>query len=252
MLQRMAILSAMMTMACNAATGGGAAVAEDTAGDSQLSDGAATDAISPGDAVADAADVGANTCPAQATYSGACSGSLTCNYGQECCCGKCYPSTVCSCNGGQWGCYATDACLIPPQQCGDASADAQPDSQPDAMSVPWTLFSVTTGGFCPTDCTQTWNVSPDGILAMKKSGVSSSGKLSAADASTLHAILDAPGFLAKMKGGFTCDPPPTDIGYSFSYALSGVKYDQDVTGCQISGGADNALVHSVTKIVMAY
>ena len=87
---------------------------------------------------------------------------------------------------------------------------------------------------------------------MKKSGVTSNGQLNAADLSTLHATLDTPGFLAKMKDGFTCDPPPTDIGYAFSYALSGVKYDQDVTGCQISGGLDNALVHGLTKLLMAY
>ncbi len=172
------VLVGATTLACNAATGGGTAVAEDTTSDAQLAD-SGTDAVT-----------------------------------------------------------ATDA---------DTN-----DAAPDAFSVPWTEFRLTTGGFCPTDCSQAWVVSPDGAVAMKKSGVTSNGQLNAADLSTLHATLDTPGFLAKMKDGFTCDPPPTDIGYAFSYALSGVKYDQDVTGCQISGGLDNALVHGLTKLLMAY
>lgn len=38
---------------------------------------------------------------------------LSCEWGTECCCGECFPSTVCECTGGSWACYATDACMIP-------------------------------------------------------------------------------------------------------------------------------------------
>lgn len=42
-----------------------------------------------------------------------CASGLECDYGQECCCGECHPSIVCNCLNGQWGCYYTDACMIP-------------------------------------------------------------------------------------------------------------------------------------------
>ena len=176
----LAVVLATTAMACEAASSGGVAIAEDTTSDAQIAD------------------------------------------------------------------SATDATVD------SAATDVTADVQPDATSVGWTLFSLTTGGFCPSDCTKTWTVSPDGALAMKKSGVASSGKLSAADLSALHARIDPASFLAKMKDGFTCDPPPTDISYAFSYALFGVAYDKDVTGCQISGGQDAALVKSVSTLLMAY
>jgi len=40
-----------------------------------------------------------------------CIGNLTCNYGEECCCGKCHPSLVATCSQGQWRSYSTDACF---------------------------------------------------------------------------------------------------------------------------------------------
>jgi hypothetical protein len=181
----LAVMVATTTMACEAASSGGVAIAEDTTSDTQLADSAA-------DTIGDSA--------------------------------------------------ATDV----------SATEVTADAEPDATTVGWTVFSLSTGGFCPTDCTKTWTVSPDGTLAMKKSGVTSSGKLSSTDLSALQAILDAASFLAKMKDGFTCEPPPTDISYAFSYALFGVAYDKDVTGCQISGGADSGLVKAVTKILMAY
>ncbi len=54
-------------------------------------------------------------CPADfpPTQPNTCDGDLHCEYGEECCCGKCSPSLVCDCNGGTWGCYYTDACLGP-------------------------------------------------------------------------------------------------------------------------------------------
>lgn len=51
---------------------------------------------------------------------GACSDDgLRCEIGQECCCGQCYPSMVCQCGEGSWGCYATDACLGASLSCPD-------------------------------------------------------------------------------------------------------------------------------------
>jgi len=39
---------------------------------------------------------------------------LMCVYGQECCCGECFDSFKCSCEGGQWVCLNTYACLLLP------------------------------------------------------------------------------------------------------------------------------------------
>ena len=36
-----------------------------------------------------------------------------CEYGEECCCDQCYDSYVCQCEGGEFECYYSDACLIP-------------------------------------------------------------------------------------------------------------------------------------------
>lgn len=36
-----------------------------------------------------------------------------CAYGEECCCDECYDSYVCECDGGEFACYFSDACLIP-------------------------------------------------------------------------------------------------------------------------------------------
>jgi hypothetical protein len=54
-------------------------------------------------------------CPADSPplQPGACEGELHCEYGEECCCGKCESSLVCDCMSGTWGCYYTDACLGP-------------------------------------------------------------------------------------------------------------------------------------------
>jgi len=42
-----------------------------------------------------------------------CVGNAKCEYGKECCCGKCYPSEVYMCTGDQWISYFTDACMMP-------------------------------------------------------------------------------------------------------------------------------------------
>jgi hypothetical protein len=42
------------------------------------------------------------------------SSTLHCEYGQECCCGACAPSLVCSAEAGEmFRCYNTDFCLRP-------------------------------------------------------------------------------------------------------------------------------------------
>ena len=46
-----------------------------------------------------------------------CVGEMTCNYGEECCCGECHPSLIATCvmdgNGGKkWLMTYTDACMI--------------------------------------------------------------------------------------------------------------------------------------------
>jgi hypothetical protein len=57
--------------------------------------------------------------------------SQKCQYGQECCCGKCYTSYICECQSSKtWGCYYTDACL-PPVYCPDAEDAAIPDAKED-------------------------------------------------------------------------------------------------------------------------
>ncbi len=74
-------------------------------------------------AIADTPDTTpVDVCPTTAGIGASCSSTgLVCNYGQECCCGKCFASTVCTCDGKGWNCYATDACMIPPGSCDDTT-----------------------------------------------------------------------------------------------------------------------------------
>lgn len=58
-------------------------------------------------------DTPAAACPAEPPIGKKCTGSGTCEFGQECCCGDCHPSLVCTCTGEFWGCWYTDACLGP-------------------------------------------------------------------------------------------------------------------------------------------
>ena len=63
-------------------------------------------------------DAGPAACPASLPSGGCADEGLTCEYGEECCCGQCFPSLVATCSGGQWGAHNTDACLRP--ACPDA------------------------------------------------------------------------------------------------------------------------------------
>ncbi|MEO1271054.1 MAG: hypothetical protein AAFX99_23435 [Myxococcota bacterium] len=61
-------------------------------------------------------DIAPSVCPEQPPIGRdeACAPNTECNYGQECCCGECYASTVCLCDAnGQWSCFASDACFNP-------------------------------------------------------------------------------------------------------------------------------------------
>jgi hypothetical protein len=74
-----------------------------------------TDCAAQGETCADGECVAAAGCPAAGDLNNmACSEEgLTCNVGQECCCGECFPSLRCTCTGGQFSCYYTDACMRP-------------------------------------------------------------------------------------------------------------------------------------------
>ena len=106
-----------------------------------------------------AGDQGGGACPSSIEPNSGCTGDMTCNIGQECCCGACHPSMVCTCGGGKWGCYATDACLIPPDTCApDVVADPAGEVAPDAADEvpPNDVTDVDTlGGPCRSsnDCT---------------------------------------------------------------------------------------------------
>ncbi len=58
-------------------------------------------------------DGSTGVCPSEFP-SGSCSDEgLRCEYGQECCCGECFPSLVATCSGGSWAGMNTDACFRP-------------------------------------------------------------------------------------------------------------------------------------------
>lgn len=100
------------------------------------------------------------SCPESATPNSACSDEgLSCQFGQECCCGACYPSLSCTCGGGTWACAATDACLGAPIGCNTPDAGTLPDASviPDAGVIPDGGTSTSTG--CPVDETAAFGAS---------------------------------------------------------------------------------------------
>lgn len=70
---------------------------------------------------------GGSSCPAAVPMGGTCSGNLHCEYGTETCCGHTFPSTVCDCTGGTFACFATDACMMPPDACPDGGPPPPPE-----------------------------------------------------------------------------------------------------------------------------
>ena len=230
----------------------------DVAPTSDLADTKSVDATTPDLLSIDAPlpDLGAvdvaGTCPVDIQPDGACVGAVECEIGQECCCGKCYPSMVCNCAGGTWACYSTDACMSP--ACADAGgADiAQPDN---TGAMPWTLFTLQKGGGpCPPGgvCSETWTLATDGVVTHQKGNTGSGTTMDAADFGAATAILGDVSFLGLMKNGFVCGVPPTDVGVSFTLSLSGVQYTQNVTGCSFSGGQDAAPVQSLSALLTKY
>ena len=67
-----------------------------------------------------------------------CAGDIRCAYGAETCCGVTHDSYVCSCEGGVFTCFATDACLGAPFGCPDdapCSPEECPGPAPAAPSI---------------------------------------------------------------------------------------------------------------------
>ena len=83
---------------------------EDTGTDATVDAGADATEDAPTDAGS------ADLCPELAPdLPGTCDEALEgidCGWGEECCCGGCSPSIVCSCESGAWLCSATEACNI--------------------------------------------------------------------------------------------------------------------------------------------
>ena len=81
-------------------------------------------------------DGGGTPCPGTPSSGDPCTGSGSCEYGTESCCGNTFPSTVCQCQNGQYACYATDACLLP--QCPDGGDNDGGGGGGDANMCPST------------------------------------------------------------------------------------------------------------------
>ncbi|MBN1770988.1 MAG: hypothetical protein JXB32_07005 [Deltaproteobacteria bacterium] len=104
---------------------------EDAADDSAARDDAPGEDATGDDAAPDVP----GTCPAEWPDPGdSCTGSATCEYGSETCCGETHPSYVCSCMGGTWGCYTTDACMGAPFMC---SCETDEDCEPGGFGRAW-------------------------------------------------------------------------------------------------------------------
>jgi hypothetical protein len=104
----------------------------------------------------------------------------------------------------------------------------------------WSRFEIVQGaGPCPPggSCTWDWVVTPDGEVTSSKQG--DAGAQMILDPWRLRMALDGPEFRLGMQNGFQCDLPPTDVSVTFKVVIDGVSIQQDVTGCAISGPADN-------------
>ncbi len=213
-------------------------------------------------------------CPSEAppiSAAGAsCTGATQCVYGGSLCCGMCYPTEACVCEkNAQWNCFPLLTCTGYPDYCpelSDAGADqgsadaTTPDvSAPDSFSADktasaaWTAFSATVLGGCTSACAKSWTLATDGTLAIVKSAVTSSGKLSSGEWASLNAILSQGSFGQKMQDGFTCGAQTTPgISYAFSYTLGGVLHQQNVTGCASAVADDGLLVQDILAILQKY
>lgn len=91
-----------------------------------------------------------NECPASANPGDACNlaDGTACSFGEECCCGECYPSLNCFCSGGTWACAASDACLGAPSQCPDGGISEPDASEHDAGPQACPQQEPSTGDLC--------------------------------------------------------------------------------------------------------
>ena len=87
-------------------------------------------------------------CPSDPPLNEGCSGSMRCTYGTETCCGQTYPSLVCDCSGGQFACYNTDACFLPPGGCPDGGPVPECTSDGDC-AVPAICMTCPDGSCVP-------------------------------------------------------------------------------------------------------
>jgi hypothetical protein len=94
-------------------------------------------------------------------------------------------------------------------------------------------------------------VTPDGQITTDKQGVLAQAWMSEDDRAMLADLIATVAFAEQMKNGFICDPPPTDIWYGFGLGLSGLAFQQDVTGCLTTGPPGN-IAENMARIVMAY
>jgi len=164
---------------------------------------------------------------------------------------------------------------------GDGAADATPDALADTVAdtlvdatpdVPsdigtckwdlsdsspaiqgWTTLTITKGaGPCPPNvvCSWSWELDASGNIAKSMAGVASQAKMDAAEFGELQAFVGNYIFTMQMENGFTCPPPPTDIGISFTLNWQGKKATQDVTGCILGGGCNDP--KSVYDLITKY
>ncbi len=140
----------------------------------------------PADA-ADADAAAALSCEDRPTAGAACAADGDrCEYGEECCCGGCGPSTLCWCAAGLWQCSGSDLCYMPmcadtgmsvldaavdsgtPDAMSDAATDAASDAATDA-SDGGTVDASTTG--CPPGSTATATGCTDPVAACASANV---------------------------------------------------------------------------------
>jgi hypothetical protein len=106
----------------------------------------------------------------------------------------------------------------------------------------WTALEFTqASGPCPTPdgCTSTWRLTPDGHLAMTKSGTPSTATVDAGQLETIVMFIDGPELRRSLRDGFQCDQPPTDVGWQLKLELSTETLQKDVTGCLTTGPSGN-------------
>ena len=97
--------------------------------------GCGADHANPRDGTVETTDASDATSCEGADPGGACStDGQRCEIGEECCCGECSPSLVCTCAGGTWACYYTDFCMRPP--CPDTEDATDTADAPDVADVP--------------------------------------------------------------------------------------------------------------------